>query len=97
MLDGEKGPRGLNLLPPYELVGAQWRLTKQHCSNWVSNGSLWAWLVHAVLKWHFIGMVPGMLLTPLIAQATQSTWAGLVVHARPNALLRLLPLWGILS
>lgn len=77
------------LLPQQEALLGPWA--------WVFNGLLWAWLVHAVLKWHFIGMVPGMVLTPLIAQATQSTWAALVVHATPNALLWLLLLWGILS
>jgi membrane protease YdiL (CAAX protease family) len=64
---------------------------------WAFNGILWAWLVHAVLKWHFIGMIPGMLITPLIAQMTQSTWAALIVHAVPNTILWLLLLWGILS
>ncbi len=38
-----------------------------------------------------------MVLTPLIAQATQWTWAALGVHATPNALLWLLLLWGVLS
>jgi membrane protease YdiL (CAAX protease family) len=63
---------------------------------WVFNGLLWAWLVHAVLKWHFIGMIPGMLAAPLIAQFTQSIWAAFIVHAVPNALLWLLLLWRIL-
>jgi len=63
---------------------------------WIFNGLLWAWLVHAILKWHFIGMIPGMLITPLIAQMTQSTWASLIVHATPNTLLWFLLLWGIL-
>ena len=64
---------------------------------WVFNGMLWAWLVHAVLKWHFIGMIPGMLVTPFIAQFTQSTWASVIVHAVPNALLWILLVWGVLS
>ena len=64
---------------------------------WVLNGLLWAWLVHAVLKWHFIGMIPGMLLAPLLAQYTQSTWASLIVHAVPNSLLWVLLLAGVLG
>lgn len=64
---------------------------------WVVNGLLWAWLVHAVLKWHFIGMLPGMLVAPFIAQLTQSTWAAFIVHAVPNSLLWFLLLWGILT
>jgi len=64
---------------------------------WVINGMLWAWLVHAVLKWHFIGMIPGMLAAPFIAQHTQSTWASFIVHAVPNALLWVLLLVGVLD
>jgi membrane protease YdiL (CAAX protease family) len=58
---------------------------------WVLNGILWAWLVHAVLKWHLIGMLPGMLAAPLVAQITQSTWASVIAHVVPNMLL-----WGLL-
>jgi len=64
---------------------------------WVLNGLLWAWLVHAVLKWHFMGMLPGMLLAPLIAQYTQSTWASFIVHAVPNSFLWILLLYGVLG
>ena len=64
---------------------------------WVFNGMLWAWAVHAVLKWHFIGMIPGMLVAPLIAQYTQSTWASFIVHAVPNSLLWILLLMGVMG
>lgn len=64
---------------------------------WVFNGLLWAWAVHAVLKWHFIGMVPGMLMAPLIAQCTQSTWASFIVHVVPNSVLWILLLLGVLG
>ena len=77
------------LLPLQEIIFGSWA--------WVFNGLLWAWLVHAVLKWHFIGMVPGMLVAPLIAQHTQSTWASLIVHAVPNSLLWVLLLAGVLG
>ena len=77
------------LLPLQETMFGSWA--------WVVNGLLWAWLVHAVLKWHFIGMIPGMLAAPFIAQFTQSTWAAFIVHAAPNSLLWLLLLWGILA
>ena len=36
-------------------------------------------------------MIPSMLVAPLIAQYTQSTWASFAVHAIGNA-----PLWIIL-
>ena len=64
---------------------------------WVFNGLLWAWLVHAVLKWHLIGMLPGMLAAPLVAQYTQSTTASLIAHVVPNALLWVLLLLGVLG
>lgn len=77
------------LLPLQENVLGGWA--------WVFNGILWAWGVHAVLKWHFIGMIPGMLMAPLIAQQTQSTWASLIVHAFPNSLLWILLFLGVMG
>ena len=64
---------------------------------WVINGLLWAWLVHAILKWHFIGMLPGMLAAPFVAQMTGSTWSAVIVHVIPNSILWILLLWGVLS
>lgn len=58
---------------------------------WVVNGLLWAWLLHMALKWHFVGMLPSMLIAPFIAQYTGSTWASFAVHAIGNS-----PLWIIL-
>lgn len=64
---------------------------------WVINGFLWAWLVHACLKWHFIGMLPGMLIAPFIAQYTESTWASLMVHVIPNSLLWIYMFYGVVQ
>ncbi len=58
---------------------------------WIVNGLMWAWLMHAALKWHFVAMIPGMLIAPLTAQYLGSTWASFSVHAISNA-----PLWFIL-
>ena len=77
------------MLPLQEAMFGPWA--------WVINGLLWAWLVHAILKWHFIGMLPGMLATPWVAQMTGSTWASLIAHVVPNALLWLLLLLGVLG
>jgi len=77
------------LLPLQESILGGWA--------WAFNGLLWAWAVHAVLKWHLIGMVPGMLMAPLIAQYTQSTWASFIVHAVPNSVLWILLLLGVLG
>lgn len=64
---------------------------------WVINGLLWAWLVHAILKWHFIGMLPGMLAAPLVAQMTGSTWSAVIAHVIPNSILWILLLWGVIN
>ncbi len=77
------------MLPLQEAMFGPWA--------WVVNGVLWAWLVHALLKWHLVGMLPGMLAAPLVAQVTGSTWASLIAHAVPNSLLWLLLLLGILG
>lgn len=63
---------------------------------WIVNGLLWAWLVHACLKWHFIGMLPGMLVAPFVALQTESTWASLLTHAIPNSLLWIILLYGVI-
>lgn len=64
---------------------------------WVFNGLLWAWVLHIALKWHVIGMIPSMLIAPLIAQYTQSTWASFAVHAIGNAPLWIILLIGIIN
>lgn len=58
---------------------------------WMINGILWAWVLHIVLKWHIIGMLPSMMIAPFMAQQMESTWASFAVHAIGNA-----PLWIIL-
>jgi len=64
---------------------------------WILNGLLWAWVLHIALKWHVIGMIPSMLIAPLIAQYTQSTWASFAVHAIGNAPLWIILLIGIIN
>jgi len=64
---------------------------------WIVNGLLWAWVVHACLKWHFINMLPSMLIAPWIAQCTSSTWASFATHAIGNSLLWILLLAGVIK
>jgi membrane protease YdiL (CAAX protease family) len=80
--------RGLILPAQVEMFG-DWA--------WILNGLLWAWIVHACLKWHFINMLPSMLIAPWIAQFTGSTWASFAVHAIGNSLLWVLLIAGILK
>lgn len=76
-------------LPLQEIMFGSWA--------WLVNGLMWAWLLHMVLKWHFVGMLLGMLLAPFVAQQTQSTWASFFAHAIPNALLWVLLLLGVMA
>jgi len=64
---------------------------------WLVNGLMWAWLVHAGLKWHFIGMLPGMLIAPWVAQYTGNTFAAFIVHAGGNSILWILLVLGALG
>lgn len=88
MLSEEIMWRGLILPVQEELLGG-WA--------WLLNGLLWAWIVHACLKWHFINMLPSMLIAPWIAQFTGSTWASFATHAIGNSLLWVLLIAGILK
>jgi len=64
---------------------------------WLVNGLMWAWLVHAGLKWHFIGMLPGMLIAPWVARYTGNTFAAFIVHAGGNSILWILLFLGVLG
>lgn len=64
---------------------------------WLVNGLLWAYLLHACLKWHFISFLPGMLITPWAAQKTQNTWVSCCLHIIPNSVLWFLLLHGVLQ
>ena len=78
-----------------ELMWRGYILPRQEVSYkryaWLVNGLLWAFILHACLKWQYIGMLPGMLIVPLVAQKTRSTWASVFVHVLSNA-----PIWVIL-
>ena len=62
---------------------------------WLINGLMWAYLVHLCLKWHFVAMLPSMLIVPFIAQTMSSTIAAFYVHAIPNMLLWVILWFGI--
>jgi hypothetical protein len=67
------------ILPRQELVHGKWA--------WAINGLMWALLVHACMKWHYVGMLPSMLLTPWLAQRLKNTTASAIVHVGGNAVL----------
>lgn len=67
------------ILPRQEMNYGKWA--------WLANGLLWAFLIHACMKWHYIGMLPSMLLTPWLAQRLKNTTASAMVHIAGNAIL----------
>ncbi len=77
------------ILPRQELSLGRWA--------WLVNGLLWAFVVHAVLKWQYVGMLPSMLLAPWLAQKTKNTWASFLVHFGGNLLVVVLLVPGILG
>jgi hypothetical protein len=56
-----------------------------------------AFILHACLKWQFIGMLPSVLLTPWVAQKCRSTWESAIVHIIGNSPIWILILLGILG
>lgn len=62
---------------------------------WLVNGLMWAFLVHMCLKWHFIAMLPSMLVVPFMAQMMGSTVAAFYLHAIPNTLLWIILYLGV--
>jgi membrane protease YdiL (CAAX protease family) len=76
-----------HILPRQELALGRWA--------WLANGLLWTFVVHAVLKWQYIGMLPSMLLTPWLAQKLRNSWASLIVHLGGNLLIVVLLVPGI--
>lgn len=64
---------------------------------WIVNGVLWVVVFHAFMWWAFPTLLATGLLTPLVAQRLQSTWAAIVVHGTGNALFLLLLLAGVLG
>lgn len=77
------------ILPRQEKTYGKWA--------WLVNGLLWGYLLHFFMKWNFIAFLPGMLMTPFIAQKTKNTWVSLLIHGIPNTILWILILTGVLG
>jgi len=77
------------ILPRQEVSYGRWA--------WLVNGLLWAYLVHMLLPWAFLGFLPSMLLTPYLAQRCRSTWVSLMVHGIANSLMWFIFLYCILQ
>jgi len=77
------------ILPRQEKTYGKWA--------WLVNGLLWGYLLHFFMKWNFIAFLPGMLITPFIAQKTQNTWVSLLIHGIPNTILWALIFSGVVG
>jgi len=77
------------VLPRQEKTYGKWA--------WLVNGLLWGYLLHFFMKWNFVAFLPGMLITPFIAQRTPNTWVSLLIHGIPNTILWFIILTGVLG
>ena len=77
------------ILPRQEISFGRWA--------WLVNAVLWVVLFHAAMRWIYIAIIPTGLLTPLLAQRTQSTWAGIAIHGVGNLMFLILIIMGIMA
>lgn len=77
------------LLPRQERAHGRWA--------WLVNGLLWIFVLHAALRWIYIGLVPTGLLTPYIAQRTRNTWTAVIIHGAGNVVFLFLVVLGVLG
>ena len=76
------------LLPRQEQTHGQWA--------WLVNGLMWVFLLHAVLRWMYLGLLPTGLVTPFVAQRTQNIWTAVIIHGTGNLVFLILILVGIM-
>jgi len=77
------------LLPRQEQTHGQWA--------WLINGLMWLFLLHAVLRWMYLGLLPTGLITPFVAQRTQNTWTAVIIHGTGNLVFLILIVIGLIS
>jgi membrane protease YdiL (CAAX protease family) len=64
------------VLPRQELVFGRWA--------WLVNGTGW-WLMHLAFPWQvLLTLLPTVFVVPYVAQRSQNTWVGIIVHAGLN-------------
>ncbi|MEM7738395.1 MAG: CPBP family intramembrane glutamic endopeptidase [Deinococcota bacterium] len=77
------------LLPRQELVFGKWA--------WLVNGILWIFVLHFMMRWMWLTLIPTGLLTPLIAQHVKNTWAAIIIHGFGNGVFLILIAMGVLG
>jgi membrane protease YdiL (CAAX protease family) len=64
---------------------------------WLANGLLWIFLLHAVMRWNYLGLLPTGLVTPWVAQRTGNSWTAVMIHGLGNSIFLVLILMGIFT
>ncbi len=62
---------------------------------WLVNGILWIFLLHFMMRWMWLTLLPTGLLTPLIAQYVKNTWAAIIIHGFGNGVFLILIAIGV--
>lgn len=77
------------LLPRQERVFGKWA--------WLVNGVLWIFLLHFMMRWMWLTLIPTGLLTPFIAQRVKNSWAAVMIHGFGNGIFLILIVMGVLG
>ena len=77
------------LLPRQEAVFGRWA--------WLVNSLMWVFLLHAMMRWNWIILLPTGLLTPFIAQRFKNSWPAVLIHGFGNGIFLLLIIFGVLT
>ena len=75
------------LLPRQERVFGKWA--------WLVNGILWIFILHLMMRWMWLILLPTGLLTPFIAQYVKNTWAAIIIHGFGNGVFLILIALGV--
>lgn len=57
---------------------------------WLINGLLWIVLLHFMMRWMWVTLIPTGFLTPFIAQHVKNTWAAIIIHGFGNGIFLIL-------
>lgn len=75
------------LLPKQEKVWGHWA--------WFISGLMWVFVLHFVMRWFYIVLLPTGLITPFVAQRTGNTWTAIIIHGTGNAIFLVLIVVGV--
>jgi membrane protease YdiL (CAAX protease family) len=67
------------LLPRMEITFGRWA--------WFVNGLLWGFVFHCAFPHLYVGLLPGSLIAPFLAQKFKSSLASMTIHGIGNLML----------